>query len=112
MFTYGTYYQKKHSPCCTNMELLRGPRGPPGAAATKPTLQTETNMTSGNTLSPTVTELSDQVKQLTNLITLPSNTPINDTTLSDQVSALTAQVTTLTNRLNTITLFNAEQGKT
>lgn len=30
MLTYGTYYQKKHAPCCTNMELLKGPRGAPG----------------------------------------------------------------------------------
>ena len=110
MFTYGTYYQRKHSPCCTNTELLRGPPG----ACCNPKSQ-DSNETVE--LTTTVTELSKQVNQLTNLITLPiieatnndvTNNDVteNDDTLSDQVSALINQVSNLTTRLDTITISN------
>jgi hypothetical protein len=111
MFTYGTYYQRKHSPCCTNTELLRGP---PGACC-------KSNSSDSNEaveLTTTVAELSNQVKQLTNLITLPiieateKDAPKKEPTLSDQVSALRNQVSNLTTKLETMTLSNKEQVQT
>lgn len=114
MFTYGTYYQRKHSPCCTNTELLRGPPGACCSPKAANTSESDENVV----LSTTVTELSKQVKQLTNLITLPiidateNEVTDNDDTLSDQVSALTAQVTNLTTRLDTITISNNKLVKT
>jgi len=112
MFTYGTYYQRKHSPCCTNTELLRGPPG----ACCNPKKISDSNETVE--LTTTVSELSNQVKQLTNLITLPiieateKDAPKNDATLSDQVSALRNQVSNLTTKLETMTLSNKEQVQT
>jgi len=107
MFTYGTYYQRKHSPAFTNIELLKGPPGPSGSymVAKDNKFEGPTPVSEFRSLSSTVTELTKEVKQLTNLITVPiNNAPKSKDTLYNEVFVLRNQVSNLTRVIETMTI--------